>query len=216
MYFTNNAQGQQELAITRDMYGKHRRLILMAREETSYGIMKREFASNQVFLVPDIVLYLDKSSPKTNRQGILLCLRTDKESVLSEKQKRGILRRLHNYRRDITMKDTVVPYQVYAAGREKELNRIWDQFRSAELVITDRLHGMIFAVITGTPCIVLNNYNHKVKSEYEFVKHLGYIWFAKKADDIFTLLPGCLEFSNAHFRNSHLKPHYEQILDYIG
>ena len=34
-------------------------------------------------------------------------------------------------------------------------------------MITDRLHGMIFAAITGTPCVVLQNNNHKIKATYE-------------------------------------------------
>lgn len=38
------------------------------------------------------------------------------------------------------------------------------KFRECELVITDRIHGMIFAAITGTPCIALSNY--KIKGTY--------------------------------------------------
>ena len=32
--------------------------------------------------------------------------------------------------------------------------------------MTDRLHGMIFSVITGTPCIVFDNFNSKIKNAY--------------------------------------------------
>ena len=36
------------------------------------------------------------------------------------------------------------------------------QFRSAKLVVTDRLHGMILCLLSGTPCLVLPNSNHKI------------------------------------------------------
>ncbi|HLS30591.1 MAG TPA: polysaccharide pyruvyl transferase family protein, partial [Flavobacteriaceae bacterium] len=54
--------------------------------------------------------------------------------------------------------------------RTEELNKIWTAFRSAELVITDRLHGMIFCYITGTPCVVFQNNNHKVRETYDWIK----------------------------------------------
>ncbi len=41
--------------------------------------------------------------------------------------------------------------------RMEELNSKFAEFLSSGLVITDRLHGMIFAAITGTPCIALDN-----------------------------------------------------------
>jgi pyruvyl transferase EpsI len=60
--------------------------------------------------------------------------------------------------------------------REKELNRIWGAFRESKLVITDRLHGMIFCAITNTPCIAINNNNGKVKDVYfSWLKDLNYI-----------------------------------------
>ncbi|MDI5788794.1 hypothetical protein PO124_11400 [Bacillus licheniformis] len=39
---------------------------------------------------------------------------------------------------------TTIGRRVSRVSREKELNRLWDQLRGAEVVVTDRLHGMIF------------------------------------------------------------------------
>ncbi|MDA3776081.1 polysaccharide pyruvyl transferase family protein [Streptococcus thermophilus] len=36
-----------------------------------------------------------------------------------------------------------------------------------EVVLTDKLHGMIFSYITGTPCIVLANDNHKIEKNIQ-------------------------------------------------
>ena len=51
-------------------------------------------------------------------------------------------------------------------------------------MITDRLHGMIFAAITQTPCIVLDSLSHKLRGCYEWLKDLDYILFADSVDEI--------------------------------
>lgn len=38
------------------------------------------------------------------------------------------------------------------------------------MVITDRLHGMIFCYITNTPCLVFQNNIYKVRETYEWIK----------------------------------------------
>lgn len=80
------------------------------------------------------------------------------------------------------------------------------EFASAKLVITDRLHGMIFAALTQTPCIVLGNYNHKVKGTYEWLQELPYICFADTVQQAAEIVPKMLEitacdFPGAAFRN---------------
>ena len=57
-------------------------------------------------------------------------------------------------------------------------------FQKYELVITDRLHGMVFCAISGTPCIVFGNYNQKVKGTYEWIKNLPYIKYIDSMDNI--------------------------------
>ncbi|MDK8210749.1 polysaccharide pyruvyl transferase family protein, partial [Bacillus subtilis] len=60
---------------------------------------------------------------------------------------------------------------------------IWSKFKAAEVVLTDRLHGMIFCAITRTPCIVFNNYNHKIESSYnDWLKDLKYIKFINTSE----------------------------------
>lgn len=53
---------------------------------------------------------------------------------------------------------------------EEDWHKIWNLFKSAKLVITDRLHGMIFCYLTNTPCLVFQNNNHKVRETYEWIK----------------------------------------------
>ena len=60
-------------------------------------------------------------------------------------------------------------------NRVESLKLIWNDFKKAELVITDRLHGMIFCYITGTPALVFLNNNHKVKSSYFWINNAPHI-----------------------------------------
>ena len=84
----------------------------------------------------------------------------------------------------IGSENEVLEYMINVNQREKELNKKWDQFKKVEVVITDRLHGMVFCAITSTPCIVIANYNHKVKDTYAWLKNLNYIKFVNGIEEI--------------------------------
>lgn len=51
--------------------------------------------------------------------------------------------------------------------REGQLQEFLDAFRRAQVVVTDRLHGMVFSAVTGTPCVVFGSKSHKVRATYE-------------------------------------------------
>ena len=67
---------------------------------------------------------------------------------------------------------------------EKEIQKKLEEFASARMVITDRLHGMIFAAITQTPCIVLDSLSHKLRGCYEWLSELDYIRFVDNIDEL--------------------------------
>ncbi len=51
-------------------------------------------------------------------------------------------------------------------GQEPALEEFWEYLRRSSLVVTDRLHGLIFSVITDTPVLVLDNSTGKVAAFY--------------------------------------------------
>lgn len=66
---------------------------------------------------------------------------------------------------------------------EKTLEQFWDLLRTRKVVVTDRLHCMIFCAITQTPCVVLPNSNHKIKGTYEaWLSHLPYLVYMDELD----------------------------------
>lgn len=50
--------------------------------------------------------------------------------------------------------------------REKYFLKTLEKIGSSKIVITDRLHAMIFSIITKTPCLVFGNSYGKAKHSY--------------------------------------------------
>ena len=113
----------------------------------------------------------------TNSHGAVSCLRRDVEGIYSENDKKEIYELLNRrFNGDVLITDTIKDYKINTIDRLTELNKMWEIIANAQLVITDRLHGMIFAALIGTPCIILNTYNHKLRGQYEWIKDLNYIF----------------------------------------
>ncbi|MBV7440787.1 polysaccharide pyruvyl transferase family protein [Weeksellaceae bacterium TAE3-ERU29] len=176
--FSKNVQGQKALKQAQKVYSKHTNLILVAREKKSYNLMENFFPNNEVLLCPDIVLYLNKTKPIKDRKGAIFCLRNDEEKALSKEQNEYIINTIEGKYSMSHFYDTHIKKDnLSISERNQELNNIWGKFKSSEVVITDRLHGMIFCYITNTPCIVFKNNNHKINETYNWIKDHSKILF---------------------------------------
>lgn len=71
--------------------------------------------------------------------------------------------------------DTCTNYLISTRKREDELEKFFDLIGRGRLLITDRIHGMLFAEITGTPCIAVDNISKKVSGVFEWMKNCSYI-----------------------------------------
>lgn len=209
MYYENTDWGAQELENSKRIYNAHPNLKLYAREKLSYDLMKQAY--RDVTLVPDIVLSMDKSQQQRRRKGCLLCLRSDLEKTRTEQQEqtvRASARAL--FGDDVQDTDMCLDHLVPLEKREEALNEKYTQFQCAQLVITDRLHGMIFAAITGTPCIVMDSKSPKLRGCYAWIRQLDYIRFAESPDQICALYR---QIPNRVYRyhNQALQPYYAQL-----
>ncbi len=157
------------------IYSRHKDLHLFARESVTFEKLCelfKERPSVKVGFSPDIVLSATAESLGANggteKRGALLCLRDDRERSLSDGHRQVLSKALTNLGLDIEVTDT------HAGGSRLPPERCaqlladkLSQFQSAELVVTDRLHGMILAALAGTPCLVLPNSNHKIQQTWE-------------------------------------------------
>ncbi len=190
VYFKNNDEGEFELNKLKNSVKRINECTFLCREEKTYEFVNNELNVSKSFLVPDIVLTLNKSLKKYKRKNqILLCFRKDAESSIKYDIKDYIM----NYCKeigDVIYSDTVIEKSVKIGKRKKALNKKLEEFSKSKIVITDRLHGMIFAAITGTPCIVFGNYNYKVKGVYDkwIKEHFDYV---KYIDDLSSFEKDC-------------------------
>lgn len=98
--------------------------------------------------------------------------------------------------------------------RLKLLETKLDEFRRSNIILTDRLHGMIFALITGTPAIVFDNNNHKVKFSYlDWLQKVDYIYFADQMseDEIMKTID---KYQNG--KKMHTPPSFSKYFKKIG
>lgn len=168
--FSETSEGKKALAVAKKVYNAHPNLYMVAREKTSYALMNQHFDKAHILLTPDIVLSLNKEYPKLERNGAVICMRQDKEKNLTEKQTTFIQNEIKDRFESVLFYDTHINKDnMNIEEREEELEKIWNTFKSAELVVTDRLHGMIFCYITNTPCLVFQNNNHKVRETYSWI-----------------------------------------------
>jgi len=185
IHFSDSQSGRQELAKSISVYSRHNNLSLIAREEHSYQLMRKYFNHNVILLTPDIVLSLNIINKSYKRKGIKICLRNDQESLLSHQDKLKINRLAIKYNSDISFIDTISKIKFYfLRNKSNTVKKKLYEFSTAELVITDRLHGMVFSAITGTPCVVFSNYNHKVTGTYRWLYKLPYIYYCTDINNL--------------------------------
>lgn len=208
IYYGKSEKDLRYLEESKQIYNSHKNLFIYAREKTSYDFMKGIY--NSVKLIPDMVLSLDFSCD-TSRSGCILCLRNDREAVLSVDLKERIKNIACNlFNGNVAYCDTVIDYPVSVAERRKELIKKLYAFSSSQLVITDRLHGMIFAAITGTNCIVLDSKSPKLRGCYKWIKNLDYIRFIddiSEIENVYRTMSG----TNNKYDNSDLMQHFEEL-----
>ena len=214
IFYENNKDGQHELLNSVKIYNRHNNLTFFAREKTSYYFMKEKY--NDVRLCPDMVFSLDKQMPETIREGCLLCLRNDLEKTLNDKDKKDIIEQVeHSFNKNYHFTDMHSEMIFDICERSKVLDEKYNEFRSSKIVITDRLHGMIFSAITATPCIVIDSKSPKIKGCYEWIKDLNYIRFCDDYSKISNIINELMVLDKPKYKNELYSSWYDNLLDTI-
>lgn len=213
-YFSDTEKGQKELEISKQIYNNHKNLIMLAREEKSYKFMKEHFYNCKIYLTPDIVMTLNKSSSKS-RENALLLFRTDTEKTLEDSNIEKIKEIAENKFGNYTMSDMNLGSGIVNIGgnkRDEVLNNKLEQFQNSQIAITDRLHGMIFAAITETPCVVFGNFNHKISESYKWLKNLEYIQFCNDIEEIEQAIEKVTKAPNRKYDNKFAEKAIVEVL----
>lgn len=189
IYYSDTIEGKKRMKQARRIYGKHKHLILMARDPVSYHRMQDYFPDLNILLRPDIVLYLDKRKGEKRSRNVLFCLRKDREQAIQDVLHiPSLMQYIQKNYEHIQVTDTQIDDSlVKTEGGNKYLEKIWNDFSQSGLVVTDRLHGMIFAFITKTPALVFDNKTQKISATYTWIKDCGFIHLVNKNTDFASL-----------------------------
>lgn len=180
IFFTDDSDGRRALKKCEKVYKKHKDFHLILREEKSYKLACIIF-KNKCYLTPDIVFSLKKYTEKSiNRTGIMFSFRDDKEKKISKK----VVDELWN---SIKGRYPVIKQDTHIGNSINDINELYKEFKAllkdfckSKLIITDRLHGMIFSYITNTPCIVFSGSNSKIEDCYKWISGCeGYLLINK-------------------------------------
>ena len=186
MYFEDSEVGRKELEISRLTYRKHS-CIMALRDKTSFSLAKANFGC-ELFLTPDMAFYSHIQNHNNARHGCLLMLREDKERQVSDLEAECLKKTVAQRFDEVRTGDTVLDHSVGSTNRHQELEALYGKITSSELVVTDRLHGMILSAISATPCVVLPNSYHKIQASMDWVNDLPYIRYLDHPDHLGELL----------------------------
>jgi pyruvyl transferase EpsI len=165
------------------LYRKCKHLSLACRERITFEWVQKNFVGIDAILCPDIVMSLTYTQ-HFERKGILICVRNDKESSWAMELLPEIKKACLKLDLDIAYSDTVESKSISVDEYEKTIRQKLDDFSTKRLVITDRLHGVIFAAITGTPCIAIDNFNHKVEGICKWMDKAPNVFYVKSFQEM--------------------------------
>lgn len=220
IYYENTVRGQKMLQRATKLYARHKHLYVVARDRRSYDLLNTVLMKDRkdrVAYTPDIALYL-KFSGQYDRKGILWCLRTDDEkNSINEVIIQQLQSELSVLRVSQKHTDTYVNYSIPIEREDVEVSNKIQEISRARVVITDRLHGMIYAVITSTPVIAMDNVNGKVRQVYEqWIKHVPYIRFIDDPTKCKGALEDMMSISSTDYPQDELLAKYQPIIDFIN
>ena len=218
IFFSNNEFGKKQLELSKKIYNRHKRLILVAREKISYEIMKYNFSNCEIVLCPDMAFSLNVNlNRECDRKYIGICLRNDGESILSEKERDAIIS-LSKKKSDCPVKiiRTCLDSGMRSEDREKALSELFEEMESCVFIITDRLHGMVFSAITATPCISMQSKSHKISGTKEWLSSMEYIQSSTADENEMAATLENITSANVSAYNSNLfHEYYEKLSETI-
>jgi len=167
-YDTQMVNADKILADANRVYRNCSDITLMLREFNSYqfAIKYLDIQSDAVKMVPDIALFGLKNKRNSEKNLIGLCLRKDREKYFDSNITETVRSFSQANKMQICSFDTIRSHSVPVWMRRKILNQLFRKVSRFEIVVTDRLHGMLIAVLCGCKCLVFDNKTHKVSGVY--------------------------------------------------
>lgn len=174
-YYEEDEAGRKALESSQKLYRRCVGLRICTRDQTSFAYVRANFPKTESLLAPDMALYLPAWKGDGHRKGALVCIRRDGEKRMTDALYGKILDLLQERFGVVEDCDTHVHMSLTEEQARDELEKLWTRMAGSQILITDRLHGMIFSALTQTPCVVFPCKSHKTAGVYDRIRTLGYI-----------------------------------------
>lgn len=225
VYFEENNIGKREQERFVQITRNHPNIAFFARDKKTYEFLEKlDLQLTQLCLCPDMAFYLsfDKDFIAAKKEkrvisdtDILLCLRDDKEAQPNFVREIGELKKNSNNITYITM---LPVFSTRYTDRLMVLKDVINLISTKHLVITDRLHCMIFCALLGTKCIAIDNISNKLSGAYNWFGDCTNIKIINNHDDLFDIYNE-LEKNENPIKNGNgildLKGKFYELAEYI-
>jgi pyruvyl transferase EpsI len=186
IFFSDTPIGRHERAVSNEIYARHPKLTVMGRDQISGQLATEIFPHAQVATMPDFVLSLTAEdfalTPNPmHADHVMLCLRQDDESTFDQTRRLAIMAALG---RPATLYDTTLDHDIPAADRSRILADTLSLFSGHQAVVTDRFHGLIFAILCRKPAVVLPTVDHKLTSAMSWFKGIANVQLCENVAEV--------------------------------
>lgn len=167
IYYSDLAKAKEAITKTNETFSKASSLTIFCRDQRSYDTAINNYSSvSRVFLCPDIGLYKPPVNHKKKSKIIRCCFRKDREVNIKNEVSQLIKDIASEYGYVIKEDSTLSKNAVCVWQRDIIIDSLINRFSDSAIIITDRLHGMIFSAIANTKCIAFDNKTHKVSGVF--------------------------------------------------
>ncbi|GHV18271.1 hypothetical protein FACS18949_11690 [Clostridia bacterium] len=205
-----------ELTISKTIYNAHKDLTIFTRGEFSLNFAKEHFYNVKSFLYVDMAHML-RANYSRERDGLLLCIRDlDDESGLAFETYNSVFSAAKAFDSEYKTISHQNPEDIPVHERGAFVMDTLKLYSESKIVVTDRLHGMIFSIVTQTPCVVICAETQKLREYAEmFSECTGVIFIDKDMDKLPKAMEAAEQIGTTHYPLLNNEP-FEQMARIIA
>lgn len=220
LHFSENTDNNIEYTNSVSSYRSHKNIMFFLRDCRSFDQMSKIVGAEKCRLFPDMALLNSICLLPKNKSGVLVCLRKDKEKILSNYTRNKIEESLVSHGLNLHFGSTLAEGEkdgdIPLERRQEVLLNKLEEFRSYQLIVTDRLHGMILSCLAGTPCIAFDNTSKKVSGVYkQWMTSLQYVEVVDSYDDFVVALDKLIHYPEFDYSKDYLLPQENLMIEAI-
>jgi exopolysaccharide biosynthesis predicted pyruvyltransferase EpsI len=216
---TVNIVSKREIEHTRRIFGSHKRLLFIARDEISFASINKLVPGINSLLFPDIVTYLiNFMETSKNKNGVLFIIRDDNEMYYGlEEVRNNVSNKIENFNTRIDFEDTDLHYKDFdhlSMNFDSIFKEKIYHYSTYEAIVTDRYHGTVFGVLSNTPVVVLKTNYHKVKTGAEWLKkgNNDSVHITENLEQVINVLTKILENKKNLYNSPYFRKNYYSTL----